>query len=222
MTVHSRTTASAALLVALAALLYCAPSGAEMQDNARSRAASRAPERHARPLGRLLTAERMTFAELGEVAKAFNANAYWHARSDELLVEANDGATIMILGETETVDDDVLATGHLITEFTRIKKGLLLNLGPGPVWVTPDERFDPIELLPGSLFGVGSHIVIEDGRGTDPNACSVSCVEGFWACCNCEDGQPCTCKCVREDSHGWTCMTGGEGSYECSISRPET
>jgi len=230
MIVHSRTTASAALLVALAALVCCAPSGAQMQDDAVSRTdsypprgwPSRTPQREPRPLGQLLNADRITLAELGAVARAFNATEYWHVRSEELLIEANQEATLMVLGETETVDGDILTTGHLISEPGQIRKGLLLNLGPEPVWVTPDDRLGAVEVYARGVFGVGSHIMRKDGRGTDPNSCSVTCAEGYWACCECTPNFPCTCKCYPAEGFNEQCDSGGVGATQCSISRPET
>lgn len=230
MFLHSRPTASAVLVVAFAALVYCGPSGAErMQDDTVVRSdsypsrgrPSRAPASEARPLGELLNADRITLAELGEVARAFNASEYWHARWDDLLVEANVEATIMVLGQTETTDDKILATGHLITDHTSIKRGLLLNLGPESVWVTPDDGFGEIEVYARGVFAVGSHVARQEGRDTDPNSCSVTCVEGYWACCECAPDFPCTCKCFPVKDFNEECDSGGEGATQCSTSRPE-
>ncbi len=222
MNLHSRATAAAVLIVAFAALVCCVSSDAQMRDDRGVRTRTAGVEKpQARPLAELLHADRLTWHEVGQVAKAFNATMYWHARTDELLIEADHLSTIMVLGPAETVDGKILATGHILTEPTAIRKGLIINLGPEPVWVSPEEDYDPVEVFAGGVVGVGSHVIRTDGKDTDPNQCSVTCDEEYWACCNCKTGESCTCTCVKKGTYGWTCQSGGQGAASCSISRPD-
>ena len=78
-----------------------------------------------------------------------------------------------------------------------------------------ERGFEPFMIQPGELIAVKS--VKTDLADGGTSSCSVSCTDGYFACCNAGN-----CFCYQQSRPPQDgCSSGGAGSISCSIDSPD-
>jgi hypothetical protein len=149
----------------------------------------------------------MAWADLHRLAVAFDVAAYSTACGTPSV--GIRGEVIAVAGVVTLAGDDIPPGAHL--DSPRLVGGIVLTLEDADLYVGNDFVR---EVVKDELVVVGANSI----TGADACAvgCSVTCGEGYYACCN-EGWFTDTCKCIANGTTpAPSCDHGGPGSTGCS------
>jgi hypothetical protein len=176
-----------------------------------------------RTVAECIVAANITNDEMAMIATYFNVPGYLVVDNGntpglQLVSETND---ILVIGDSMFSGQATKYFGQTMHFGEEIRSGLVWNSSSEEILFEVPKTGDIYTLFAGEMLVVGNYLKQENQNkkyhilraGT---SCSVTCKDGYYACCN--KGNSAYCRCVSNTILDASCQTGGLGTASCSIS----